>query len=129
MKIPEYDQIIRELSKLRYKQGLSKTSLVNYLKDEYGLKDSRAYELVRDMMAATAKAYHEMNQDALSDSVEYLEELRQKAIKDGDTKLSLEISKEIHKVSKLYIEQIEMNLKAEVPLFGPEPNKEDKKKK
>ena len=111
MKIPEYDQIIRELSKLRYKQGLSKTSLVNYLKDEYGLKNSRAYELVRDMMAATAKAYHEMNQDALSDSIEYLEELKEKALKQGDIKLSLEISKEIHKVSKLYVEQIQLESK------------------
>lgn len=125
MKIDNKDEVIRFLSELRYKSGYSKSSLVNYLKDTYGLKDSRAYELVREMMAKTAKAYHEMNQDALSDSIEYLEEMRQKALGEGETKLALDISKEIHKVSQLYVEKLEIDVKAEQPLWKIDDKNED----
>lgn len=119
MKVKEKDKLIRYLSELRYKKGWSKTSLVNYLKDNYDLKDSRAYELVREAMALTAKAYNEMNQYALSDSVIFLEEMRQKALGEGQTKLALEVSKEINKVSQLYVEKLKLDINVEQPLFTP----------
>ena len=128
-KIPELDIVVKELADLRYKKGFSRKSMVQYLYDEYEIGWSRAYELISIMMKRTAEMYHKTNQDALSDSVQFLDDLKQSALASGDKKLALEISKELNKVSQLYVQQIELNVKAEVPLFGPEPNKEDKKKK
>jgi hypothetical protein len=58
------------------------------------------------MMVACADAYHQTNPDALSDSIQFMEEMKQKAIGLGNDKLALEWSKEIHKVSQLYVEKV-----------------------
>ena len=111
MKIEDKDKIIVELTELRYKKGWSRASLVSYLKSQYGLKDSRAYELVREMMDITAKLHNKLNEDALADSLLFMEEMKQKAVGMGNTKEALEWSKEIHKVSQLYVQKLEIEAK------------------
>jgi hypothetical protein len=106
MKIEDKDKVIKELADLRYKKGWSRTSLVSYLKETYELEASRSYELIREMMEACAEAYHKTNPDALSDSIQFMEEMKQKALGAGNDKLALEWSKEIHKVSQLYVEKV-----------------------
>lgn len=112
-KIDDYDKVIKELSDLRYKRGWSRSSLVEYLKSQYDLKDSRAYELVRDMLSITAKLHNKLNEDALADSLQFMEEMKQKAVGEGETKLALEWSKEIHKVSQLYVQKLDITSKGE----------------
>ncbi len=125
-KVPEVDIVIRELSELRYKKGFSRKNMLAYLKENYDVNWSRGYELISMMMKKTAEAYHKTNQDALADSISFLDDLKQDALKNGDRKLALEITKEINKVSQLYVEKIQAEIKMEQPLFS---KPDDKKKK
>jgi hypothetical protein len=111
MKIEDKNKVINELAELRYKRGWSRSSLVKYLNDTYKLELSRSYELIRDMMQEVADTYHKTNPDALSDSIQFMEEMKQKAIGAGNDKLALEWSKEIHKVSQLYVEKVMIEAK------------------
>ena len=111
MKIENKDKVIKELADLRYKRGYSRSSLVDFLKETYKLELSRSYELIREMMEKTAEAYHKTNQDSLSDSIQFMEEMKQKALGVGNDKLALEWSKEIHKVSQLYVEKVMIEAK------------------
>jgi hypothetical protein len=124
-KITEIDLVIKELADLRYKKGYSRKSLLAYLEQEYQIGWSRGYELIQMMMKETANAYHRTNQDALADSISFLDDLKQAALSSGDRKLALEITKEINKVSQLYVEKIQAEIKMEQPLFS----KPDDKKK
>jgi hypothetical protein len=99
--------------------------LVNLLKTKYELKDSRAYELVREMMDITAKLHHKLNEDSLADSLAFMEEMKQKAVGMGNSKEALDWAKEIHKVSQLYVEKMQIEHKMEQPLFGAPPKKEE----
>jgi hypothetical protein len=125
-KITEMDLVIKELADLRYKKGYSRKSLLAYLEQEYQIGWSRGYELISTMMKETAEAYHKTNQDALADSISFLDDLKQSALTSGDRKLALEITKEINKVSQLYVEKIQAEIKMEQPLFS---KPDDKKKK
>jgi len=118
-KVPEVDLVLKELADLRYKKGFSRKSMKEYLKDEYDIGWSRAYELIQMMMKETADMYHKTNQDALSDSVQFLDDLKQSALASGDKRLALEIAKELNKVSQLYVQKLEIDAKVELPLFGP----------
>jgi hypothetical protein len=124
-KVTEVDLVLKELADLRYKRGFSRKSMKEYLKEQYDIGWSRAYELIQMMMKETAEAYHKTNQDALADSISFLDDLKQAALASGDRKLALEISKEINKVSQLYVERIQAEIKMEQPLFS----KPDDKKK
>lgn len=110
-KIEDKDAVIRELSEMRYKRGISRRQLITYLKDTYGLNQSRAYDLIREMMEQTADAYHKTHTQVLSDSIEFLEEMRTKALGAGEDKLALEWSKELHRVSQLYVQKVEIEAK------------------
>jgi len=125
-KVTEVDLVLKELADLRYKRGFSRKSMKEYLKEQYDIGWSRAYELIQMMMKETAEAYHKTNQDALADSISFLDDLKQAALGSGDKKLALEISKEINKVSQLYVERIQAEIKMEQPLFS---KPEEKKKK
>ena len=104
--IDNKEALLTELSDLRYRKGYSRLSMVQYLKENYDLEQARAYDYIREMMSATAKAWGEMNENALADSISFLDELKQKALADGDKKLALEITKELNKVNQLYVEKV-----------------------
>jgi hypothetical protein len=125
-KITEMDLVLKELADLRYKKGYSRKSLLAYLEQEYQIGWSRGYELISMMMKETAEAYHKTNQDALADSISFLDDLKQAALTSGDRKLALEITKEINKVSQLYVEKIQAEIKMEQPLFS-KPDDKNKK--
>jgi hypothetical protein len=125
-KVPEVDLVLKELADLRYKSGYSRKSLLAHLEERYDIGWSRGYELISMMMKELSEAYHKTNQDALADSINFLDDLKQAALTAGDNKLALEITKEINKVSQLYVQKLEIDAKIELPLFGPP--KEDEKK-
>ena len=107
-KIEDKDKLIKELADLRYKKGWSRSALIQYLKDAHKLNQSRAYDYVREMMELTAEAYNKTNTQALSDAIEFMEEMREKAVKANNDKMALEWSKELHKVSQLHIQKMEL---------------------
>lgn len=111
MKVEDKDLVIRELSDLRFKEGYSRKSLIEYLQDKYNLKITRCYELIQEMYQKTADAYNKTNVDALSNSVSFLEQLQQSALEEGDKKLALDIQKEIDKVQQLHIQKLEIEAK------------------
>jgi GTPase Era involved in 16S rRNA processing len=109
IKVDNKPKVLKELADLRYKKGYSRLSMINYLKENYGLKQTSCYEYIKEMLQQTAEAYNKTTQDALSDSVSFLEKLREKALKDGNNKLALEISKEINKVNQLHVQKLALD--------------------
>ena len=109
--IDDKGKVLAELAELRYKKGYSRLSMVSWLKENYNLEKARAYDYIREMLAASAEAYHKLNEDALADSISFLEEMKQKAVGQGNDKLALEWAKELHKVSQLYVERLEIEAK------------------
>ena len=107
-KTEDKDKLMLELADLRYKKGWSRSALVQYLKDAHKINQSWAYDLVREMMERTAEAYNKTNTEALSDAIEFMEEMRKKAVGAGNDKMALEWSKELHKVSQLHIQKMEL---------------------
>jgi hypothetical protein len=122
---------IEKIIELRTKYGYSMNSLLNYVKEEWGLEQSRAYDLIREAKVVMGEIYEQLNTDAVKDSILFLENMRQSALASGDKRLALDIAKELNKVNQLYVQKLEIEAKVEVPLFGPAPSKkeEDKKKK
>mgnify|MGYP003451565108 CR=1 FL=1 len=118
MKIEDKDKVLRQLADLRYKKGWSRQALVDMLKDKYKIGDTRAYELIKEMMVQCADSYNKLNQNALADSVSFMEEMRQKALSQDNEKLALEWSKELNKVNQLYVDRLK--LEGEVKIQGIE---------
>lgn len=104
----EKDKIIAELSKLRYENGYSRGSLVQYLKDNYGLENSRSYELIRDMQNEIGERYNQTKNNALQDSIEFMEKQMQDCLIKGEKKLALEWQKELNKVQQLHIQRMDI---------------------
>lgn len=107
----EINKVIEEIIQLRCKHGYSSTSLINYLKDEYDIQHSRAYQLIKEARIKMGEVYEQINTDALKDSILFLENLRESALKTGDKKLALEIMKELNKVNQLYVQRLEIDAK------------------
>ena len=121
------EKIIEELIYLRCNKGYSSTSLVSYLKETHGYAQSRAYDLIREAREQMGEIYNELNGDALKDSILFLENMKQSALGQGETKLALDIQKELNKVNQLYVQKMEIEVKGEQPLFAPIKKDEDKK--
>ena len=100
--------IIEEIINLRIKKGYSSPSLVNYLKDTYDLNQSRAYELIKEAKTKLGEIYSKVNENALEESIILMEEMRQRELGLGNTKLALEIQKELNKINQLYIQKLDI---------------------
>lgn len=111
MKVENKQQIIRELSDLRYIQGYSRKSLVEYLMDYHNLSQSRAYDLIREMMEEVADRYDKTNPNALTDAIEFMETMKAKAVGRGDTVEAMNWQKELNKVKQLHVQKVELEAK------------------
>ena len=76
--------------------------------DEFGYKQSYAYEIVREARIKIADVYKNWNENALEEAIADLDEQKEKALKEGNSKLVLEITKEINKISGLYIQKVDV---------------------
>ena len=110
-KIPVIEKVLEELEELRYKKGYSRKTLVQHLKQTYGIEQSRSYELIREMMEAVSERYDRTNPNALNDSIEYMEEMKAKAQGMGNDKLALEWQKELNKIKQLHVQKLEIEAK------------------
>ena len=121
-------KVIEEIISLRCRLAYSSTSLVQYLKENYDINQSRAYELIKDARVEMGEIYNEVNKDSLKDSILFMENLRQKAVGSGNDKLALEIQKELNKVNQLYIEKQEIKITGQIDvknLFGFEEEEKE----
>jgi hypothetical protein len=117
----EPNKVIEEIIDLRVRRAFSSTSLVEYLKDTYDINQSRAYELIRDARIKMGEIYNEVNTNALEDSILLMENMLQGAIGRGETKMALDIQKELNKVQQLYIESVRVEHNGSIDvrnLFG-----------
>lgn len=107
----EPNKVIEEIVELRCKSGYSSTSLVKYLKDNYDINQTRAYELIKEARILMGEIYTEVNGNALQDAILFLENLKEKQLGAGDNKGALEVQKELNRVNQLYIQKIEFEAK------------------
>lgn len=127
----ETNKVISELIELRYKKGYSGPSLVDYLREKYDIQQSRAYELIKEAQVQAGETYNQVNTDAIKQSILFMENLRQDAIKQGNSKLALEIQKELNKVNQLYLERQEIKITGKIDvrnLFGFEDEEKEEDK-
>lgn len=117
----EKEQIKAELLLLRVKEGFSTTSIIEHLNEKYDMEDTTAYKYLREVKQEMTQHYEQIKHDALADSIYYLENLLEKAMINENYKTALEVQKELNKVNQLYIEQKQIEIKTEKPLFfGPD---------
>ena len=100
--------VIDEIIDLRINKGYSSTSLVKHLKDTYDLNQSRAYDLIKEAKTKLGEIYAKVNENALEESIIIMEEMRRKELGQGNTKLALEIQKELNKINQLYIQKLDI---------------------
>tara|TARA_R110000851_G_scaffold74070_3_gene163516 strand:- start:3658 stop:4146 length:489 start_codon:yes stop_codon:yes gene_type:complete len=127
--VKDKTKLIANIVTLKTRNGYSRQNLVKYVMQEWDVKVSRAYILVREAIKEIEEIQKEVVVDAYFDSIATLEDMKQAAMlgKDGipDFRLALDIQKEINKVSQLYVIKTEVSLRVEQPLFGEEEENQD----
>ena len=101
----EISVILNEIIELRYQQMYSTQSLLKHLKDKYGFKQTRAYELIKRAKTNLAEAYDETTTDILKDAIQKLEGLQEEARRNKQYKLVFQIQQELNKIQQLHILQ------------------------
>ena len=127
----ETNKVISELIELRYRKGYSGPSLVDYLREKYDIQQSRAYELIKEAQVQAGETYNQVNTDAIKQSILFMENLRQDSLKGGNSKLALEVQKELNKVNQLYLERQEIKITGKIDvknLFGFEDEEKEEDK-
>ena len=118
MNADNIENLIDEIIKMRYNDGKSILTLVKYLQQKYDYSHSRSYEIVQLARAKVGTLY-EKESNVLEDAIASLENMREDAIGRGESKLALEVTKELNKIKQLHIIKMEIDAKVEMPLFGP----------
>lgn len=118
-----YEIIIEKL----YKEAWTLQQVVKWLKKEYDLKQSRAYEVTRLAKEYFGEYLVDKDDDLLTECIEILKANRQKAAKQNNLKEVRESTKEIAKLMQLYVKKLDISgsINIEQPLFGPNIDKED----
>lgn len=102
------EQIIQLLVDKRLRDKLTIYDMTDFVMTQFGYKQSYAYELVRDARNKIADIYKNWNENLLDQTIGDLEQQKRQAEKDGNRKLVLEITKEINKISGLYVERVDV---------------------
>ena len=109
-KIEDKDKVLDELIILRYEKMYSVLNMVNYLKDEYGIKSTRAYELVRQSREKMGHVYSRTNEKVMEDAIAKMEDMQQKSYDEGNIKVALEIQKELNRLLELGKQNVEIDM-------------------
>jgi hypothetical protein len=104
----DLEQIKKEIITRRVKKGQSIQTILNWLIAEYGYGQARAYQLIQEARAELGEAFQKHYQNRLADQVMLMETMVEQAITDKDRRGALEIMKEIHKVSQMYIDKLDV---------------------
>jgi hypothetical protein len=115
------DQIIR----MRIDKGMTRLSILDFLKSEMKLSQSYGYELIRDAaIEFDNRAIQNFGKD-LKEDIERFEKLYEDAIKQKNSKEARELLKEISKLKGHYKDRIELSGNIEhtiqvIKLNGPD---------
>lgn len=103
MRGPKYDRsyLINKVAMMRIK-GKSTYNIIEFLKDDVGMAQTTAYEIMRDAQKLFVEIQKEKIEGAFEESVSQLEELYEGT---SDKKLRLSILQEINKLKGLYAAQ------------------------
>jgi len=122
MKIPSTDYVVKELideiSEMRFRKNWSMGNLHKYLENKYGLNKTRRWELIK-LAKEELRDYQQVSGSDLEEAIESLETMLQEASERKDHKLAFNIRREISDIKGLKKQQIEIQGKIEMPLFGP----------
>lgn len=99
----KYDRefLVNKVAMMRIK-GKSTYNIIEFLKDQVGMAQTTAYEVMRDAQKLFVEIQREKLEGAFEESISQLEELYEST---SDKKLRLNIAQEINKMKGLYAAQ------------------------
>jgi hypothetical protein len=100
------EELVQTLVKWRLEKKLSTHTLLKVCMEQFGYKQSYAYELVKEAREHIAQVYKDCAVNAYEESVAELEEQLESAKRSNDKKLLLDIQKELNKIKQLYVEKV-----------------------
>jgi hypothetical protein len=101
------EDLIQILVKRRLEDKMSNYQMIDFIMTNYGYKQAYAYEIAREARLKIADMYKDWSEKLLEQTIGELEAQRREAKKANDRKLVLEITKEINKITGLYVERVE----------------------
>lgn len=103
------NDLIDSIINMRIDKGMSRTSILEFLKKDIGLSQPYAYELIRDASNEfDNRAIQNFGED-LKEDIERFERLYEKAMLGANMKEARECLKEISKLKGHYKERIELS--------------------
>jgi hypothetical protein len=103
------NDLIDSIINMRIEKGMSRTSILEFLKKDIGLSQPYAYELIRDASNEfDNRAIQNFGED-LKEDIERFERLYEKAMLSANMKEARECLKEISKLKGHYKERIELS--------------------
>lgn len=105
--------IVQSIIKMKLEKCASQMTILNFLKNDLGLGQTNAYDLIGEANKVIVETYKDWNKDMIEKAIADLEEQRESAKLTKEKKLVLEITKEINKIKGLYIERIDHTSKGE----------------
>lgn len=124
------NDIIDSIIRMRIEKGLTRLSILEFLKKDLGYSQPYAYELIRDANAEfNQRAIQNFGED-LKEDIERFERLYEKAMVDKNFKEAKEVLKEIAKLKGHYTERVQIDGKLDhtisvIKLNGPEQKNND----
>ena len=103
MRGPKYDRefLVNKVAMMRIK-GKSTYNILEFLKDDLGIAQTTAYEILRDAQKIFVEIQQQKLEGAFEESISQLEELYDST---SDKRLRLQIMQEINKMKGLYAAQ------------------------
>jgi transcription termination factor Rho len=101
------EDIVKEVSKLRLKEGKSIAEILEILQTEYGYGKTQSYAYIKAAQEYVAEIYNQKHLKLIEDSIARLEERMSKIVND---KVWLEFQKELNKLRGLYEEKLTVQL-------------------
>lgn len=103
MRGPKYDRefLVNKVAMMRIK-GKSTYNILEFLKDDLGIAQTTAYEILRDAQKIFVEIQKQKLEGAFEESISQLEELYDST---SDKRLRLQIMQEINKMKGLYAAQ------------------------
>jgi hypothetical protein len=117
--------LVDSIIKMRIDKGMSRLSILNFLKEELKLSQPYAYELIADASKEfDQRAVQNFGKD-IKEDIERFEKLYEDAIKNKNHKEARELLKEISKIKGHYVERVELSGSIEhtiqiIKLNGPD---------
>jgi len=122
-KLYKTDDIINSIVRMKVEKGASNKTILEFLQNDLGYKNSMAYDLLRDARKRIQLIWDKNYEAHLEESKGQLEEMLEKAFKDKNMKLALAIRQELNKMMGLYqAEKVDITLEYKAKFPGTENN-------